>query len=249
MEIFILGTGGAINKGLPYNAFVIDRTHLCEMPPDIMITIHRHGFSVMDIETVFISHVHADHIFGLPFFMLDRFLRVGRTGKDPALTVFGPDGIAGVAKDLLVTAFGANHPSVVWMCRRVLFVEIGETCRRSFVPDHPVRYRRLDHPVPTYGYTLYRADNSALFCYLADSVWGPAATAMVSEKPGVAVLDLGGNRSDQPQMHIAREDVIEKGLPVTQDKTVYYGTHLLEEFTETDPRIRCAKPGAVYYIK
>ena len=249
MEIVILGTGGAINKGLPYNAFVIDRTHLCEMPPDIMITIQRHGFAVMDIETVFISHFHADHIFGLPFFMLDRFLRVHRTGKDPALTVFAPAGIAGVAKDLLATAFGADHPSVVWMCRRVLFIEIGESSRRSFVPDYPVHYRRLDHPVPTYGYTLYRADNTALFCYISDSVWGPGVTAMVSEIPGAAVLDLNGNRNDQPQMHIAREDVIEKGLPITKDKTVYYGTHLLEEFPETDPRIRCAKPGAVYYVK
>jgi hypothetical protein len=249
MEIFILGTGGAINKGLPYNAFVVDRTHLCEMPPDIMITIPRHGFSVMDIDTVFISHFHADHIFGLPFFMLDRFLRVHRTGKDPALTVFGPAGIAKAAKDLLATAFGVDHPSIVWMCRRVLFVEIGESSRRSFVPDHPIRYWRLDHPVPTFGYTFYRAEGSALFCYISDSVWGPGVTQMVSEKPEAVIVDLNGSRSDEPQMHICREDVIEKGLPITLDKTVYYGTHLLEEFTASDPRIKCAKPGAVYYVK
>lgn len=249
MEIFILGTGGAISKGLPYNAFVIDRTHLCEMPPDIMITLHRHGFSVMDIETVFISHFHADHIFGLPFFMLDRFLRVHKTGKDPALTVFGPAGIAAAAKNLLVTAFGASHPSVVWMCRRVLFIEIGESSRKTFVPEYPIRYRLLDHPVPTYGFTLYRPDETALFSYIADTTWNPAVTQMVSEKPGAALMDMNGRRDEQPQVHIARDDVFEKGLSVTRDKTIFYGIHLSEEFTETNPYVRCARPGAVYYVK
>jgi len=249
MEIMILGTGGAISKGLPYNAFLIDRKYLCEMPPDIMITLQRHGFNVMDIEAAFISHFHADHVFGLPFFMLDRFLRVHKTGKDPALTVFGPAGSAGAAKNLLVTAFGAGHPSVVWMCRRVLFIEIGESSRKSFMAGNPIRYWKLEHPVPTYGYTLYRPDNTALFSYISDTVWSPAVTEMVSENPGAVLMDLNGRRDDEPQLHICREDVIEKGLSVTKDKTVFYGTHLMEEFTETNPRLKCAKPGAVYYVK
>ena len=39
MEITILGTGGGVNAGLPYNAFLIDDSFLCETPPDIMLTV------------------------------------------------------------------------------------------------------------------------------------------------------------------------------------------------------------------
>ena len=39
MKIKILGNGGAINDGLPYNSFAINGTLLCETPPDIMLSM------------------------------------------------------------------------------------------------------------------------------------------------------------------------------------------------------------------
>lgn len=36
MRLTILGNGGGISDGLPYNAFLVDDLLLCELPPDIM---------------------------------------------------------------------------------------------------------------------------------------------------------------------------------------------------------------------
>jgi hypothetical protein len=36
MRIKILGNGGYINNGIPYNSFVIDDTFIIEAPPDII---------------------------------------------------------------------------------------------------------------------------------------------------------------------------------------------------------------------
>jgi len=67
MKIKILGNGGAINDGLPYNAFMVNRTLLCEVPPDIMLSIHKNCIDISLINTIYMPHLHGDHTFGLPF--------------------------------------------------------------------------------------------------------------------------------------------------------------------------------------
>jgi ribonuclease BN (tRNA processing enzyme) len=67
MRIQVLGNGGAINEGLPYSSFVVDGILLCETPPDIMLSLHKHAIEISSIKTVYISHLHGDHTFGLPF--------------------------------------------------------------------------------------------------------------------------------------------------------------------------------------
>jgi hypothetical protein len=43
MKIKMVGTGGAINDGLPYNSFIVDNTLLVEAPPDIMTAFTGRG--------------------------------------------------------------------------------------------------------------------------------------------------------------------------------------------------------------
>ena len=74
MIIKILGNGGALNEGLPYNSFVINHSLLCETPPDIMFSINRNVIDISTIKTIYISHLHGDHIFGFPFLILSVFL-------------------------------------------------------------------------------------------------------------------------------------------------------------------------------
>jgi ribonuclease BN (tRNA processing enzyme) len=90
MKIKILGNGGAINDGLPYNAFVINGTLLCETPPDIMLSINKNFVELSSINTIYISHLHGDHIFGLPFLIISAFfLHVGND-KKLSFIIVGP---------------------------------------------------------------------------------------------------------------------------------------------------------------
>ena len=60
-----------------WNSFVIDGTVLVEPAPTALPNLRRCGFSVEAIEVVVISHFHADHCFGWPFF-LEAAAEIGR---------------------------------------------------------------------------------------------------------------------------------------------------------------------------
>lgn len=88
MNIRILGNGGAISDGLPYNAFLTDGYFLTETPPDIMGSLYRENAALSGIRTIFISHFHADHYFGFPFLALRLFFN----GITEPIAIIGPPG-------------------------------------------------------------------------------------------------------------------------------------------------------------
>jgi ribonuclease BN (tRNA processing enzyme) len=119
-EILILGNGGAISEGLDYNSFLIDRSCLCEVPPDIMNSLYRSKADLSLIDTVFISHFHGDHCFGLPFLLLS-FLVMG--DKAPAaIEIVAPAGIRSLAFSLTETAFTKEHPCLPWMEKHLFLI-------------------------------------------------------------------------------------------------------------------------------
>ena len=54
--------------------------------------------SPADIETIFISHLHADHIFGMPFIMLDHYYLTEREGP---IRIVGPNGVEDIVTKLM----------------------------------------------------------------------------------------------------------------------------------------------------
>ncbi len=89
-ELAFLGTGNFLAPpGRYWNSFVLDGTVLVEPSPTALPHLRRCGFAVEDIAVVVISHFHADHCFGWPFFL--EAAAEGRPGR--TLHVVGPPGI------------------------------------------------------------------------------------------------------------------------------------------------------------
>ena len=112
MNIKILGNGGAINDGLPYNAFVKNGILLCETPPDIMLSIHKNSIELSSINIIYISHLHGDHIFGLPFLILSAFFLHVVADERLSFKIVGPEGLEMMTENLVVSAFTSKHPCV-----------------------------------------------------------------------------------------------------------------------------------------
>lgn len=53
-------------------------------------------------------------------------------------------------------------------------------------------------------------------------------------------MDMNGGN---PAVHTSLPEVMERGLPLTQGATVYYGTHLDHVFDPPVPQIQCARQG------
>lgn len=98
------------------------------------------------IEKIFITHLHGDHIFGLPGLLTSRSM----SGNSDPLTLYGPVGI----KTFVETALQLSGS---WLTFPLEIVEIaaGEVC-------HDAQFRvtafPLTHPVECYGYRIDECD-------------------------------------------------------------------------------------------
>jgi ribonuclease BN (tRNA processing enzyme) len=248
MNIKVLGNGGALNNGLAYNAFVINGRLLCETPPDIMRSIHIHLTDLSFIDTIYISHLHGDHTFGLPFLILSAFkLHVG-SEKPLSFTIIGPEGLEKTAEHLVISAFTARHPCLTWMKEFCSFIQINETSNPVLIKGFETTIFKLDHLVDTYGFALSYEGHGVDFAYVADTRWCKSVHDLLSHKPRVVLIDLNGRDDDPEPVHLSMNDLRQKAIPLTGEETAYYGTHLKEEFTSTISCVKCATPGMEIHL-
>ncbi|MBS4176420.1 ribonuclease Z [Lederbergia citrea] len=98
------------------------------------------------IEKIFISHLHGDHIFGLPGLLGSRSFQGGLTG----LTVYGPKGIRDYIEiSLRVSQTHLKYPlTIIEIEEGVIFED------EQFV----VETLLLDHALPSYGFRITEKD-------------------------------------------------------------------------------------------
>ena len=92
MKLQFVGCGDAFGSGGRFNTcfhLTGARTNLLiDCGASSMITLKRLGIAANDIGTILITHFHADHFGGIPFFMLDAQFFSKRTQP---LTIAGAD--------------------------------------------------------------------------------------------------------------------------------------------------------------
>ncbi len=94
MRLTILGSGDAFSSGgrLP-SCYAIESGEarfLLECGPSILPALKRAGMASNDFRRIFISHLHGDHMGGLPFLLIDAIYPSQR--REP-LTLIGPPGV------------------------------------------------------------------------------------------------------------------------------------------------------------
>ncbi len=98
------------------------------------------------IEKIFITHLHGDHIYGLPGLLSSRSFQGGET----EVTVYGPKGIKDYIQiSLSISQTYLRYPlSVVEIEEGVIFED----------EQFTVEARLLDHGIPSYGYRIVEKD-------------------------------------------------------------------------------------------
>ena len=100
------------------------------------------------IEKIFITHLHGDHIFGLPGLLSSRAFQGGTT----ALTIYGPKGIKNYVQSSLRYSYThLRYP--------LYFVEIEEDSVLFEDSQFKVSCKLLNHGVPSYGFRIEEEDH------------------------------------------------------------------------------------------
>lgn len=96
------------------------------------------------ITKLFISHMHGDHIYGLPGFLSSRSFQ----GGHEAMTLYGPEGI----KDYVMTSLRLSKTRLKYF---IHFVEFDQDEGIIFEDEEMVvSYQLLDHGIDCYGFRI-----------------------------------------------------------------------------------------------
>ncbi|WP_405075756.1 ribonuclease Z [Ligilactobacillus acidipiscis] len=156
MEIEFLGTGaGSPGKFRNVTATAlkllpeINEVWLFDCGEATQHQILRTTIRPRKITKIFITHLHGDHIFGLPGFLSSRSFQ---NGDDPTpLTIYGPAGI----EDFVKTSLRVSRTKLAY---KLNFVELGEAGQIFENDRFKVSFKYLEHRIPCVGYRVEEKD-------------------------------------------------------------------------------------------
>lgn len=145
LDVCLLGTSGMMP--LPRRALTALMTRfngsslLIDCGEGTQVSIREKGWSIHSIDTICITHVHGDHISGLPGLLLS----MGNAERTQPLTIIGPRGTKRVVEALLIIAQGLPF--------EIHFIELTEKFWHIERNGYLLEAFRLNHTVPCYGYS------------------------------------------------------------------------------------------------
>lgn len=147
LSVHILGCGSALptTKHNPSAQALSLRgkVYLVDCGEGTQLQIRRQGLHFGRIHTIFISHLHGDHCFGLPG-LLSTLSMLGRTGE---LHIHGPEG--------LTEYIDAHRKSFLAECSYEIITHEHDYRKSEVIHEDPslcVRSLPLSHRIPTMGF-------------------------------------------------------------------------------------------------
>jgi ribonuclease Z len=154
MELIFLGTSAGVpTRSRNVTAILLDLQHpthaglwLFDCGEGTQHQLLRTTYHPGKLDKIFITHLHGDHLFGLPGLLCSRSM----AGNANPLTIYGPAGIKEfVETTLRLSGSWTDYPlEVIEITEGVVFAD----------PRYTVTAQSLNHPVECYGYRVDEHD-------------------------------------------------------------------------------------------
>lgn len=155
MELEFLGTGAGVpakHRNVTSTALrLLDERNvvwLFDCGEGTQMQILRSTIRPRKIEKIFITHLHGDHIYGLPGLISSRSFQ----GGDTPLEIYGPKGI----KDFVQTILRISQTKISYPLRLIEIEEEGVLFKDQ---QFEVSCLRLDHGIESFGYRIVEASH------------------------------------------------------------------------------------------
>jgi ribonuclease Z len=150
LDVCLLGTAGTIPLPRRRLSAILVRVGgglvLLDCGEGTQVALRERGWGLRHLKVILITHVHADHILGLPGLLLS--LGFSGKGADEPLTIYGPPPLEDVLKGLLVVAPRLPYPL------HIVTLSDGETFPLERLEGLQASCIEVEHDVPCLAYSL-----------------------------------------------------------------------------------------------
>ena len=152
MRLQFVGCGDAFGSGGRFNTCL----HLTGRDTNILVDCGASSLTAMnklaiprnDIDAIFLTHFHADHVGGIPFFLLEA--NYVRKRKRP-LTIIGPPSLKTRFAGIMEVGFAGTKDLEYKFSLRVTEFDIGKSCEAAGVKVTPFHVVHDDRAGPCLG--------------------------------------------------------------------------------------------------
>jgi ribonuclease BN (tRNA processing enzyme) len=173
MHLQFVGCGDAFGSGGRFNTcfhLVGKNTNaLIDCGATSLVAMNKFGIDRNAIETIFISHFHADHIFGLPFFLLEANYVSKRTQP---LAIVGPPGLKMRLPQVMECGFPGSQSMELNFALTLRELDIGKRNQVGHVGVTPFHVKHDDRAGPCLGFR-FEVENKVI-AFSGDTEWTEA---------------------------------------------------------------------------
>ena len=157
MKIFFLGVGSAINSRMFKSCYLIDDHILIDTSPEAATILSQHKKDLGSISGILTTHLHGDHILGLPLLLTEFLVHEYKGDK---FRICGPSGLERTTKDLLSLSYPEARPD--------RFIEKAKASFEVVVPGSTLDFGEISvevipvvhGKVESYGFYIKGSDSS-----------------------------------------------------------------------------------------
>jgi len=202
-KLRVLGSGNAFcPPGRLHSCMLLDEKILIDAPPTILHQLHKYQISTSQITDLLITHWHGDHVFGLPFLLLDRRYISDREGHSKLRIHLHENGIERM-KNICSLAFPNTLEQIIEERVEWIVDEIGHANGWDY-ERFPVKHNPETDP---HGY-LFRDSKGFVLLHTGDS--GPCDS--IEQRIPISnsiLLEMGVPDGDNFPHHHRPRDIIE----------------------------------------
>lgn len=222
MRLQFIGSGDAFGSGARFNTcFHLsgERVNaLIDCGASSLVAMRKLGIDRGAIDIVLLTHFHADHFGGVPFFILDAQFNVKRTRP---LVLAGPPGLRGWYERACAIAFPGERTLPFPLDIRE--VEIGRATEIGALRLTPFHVVHDDRAGPCLAYRIEA--EGKVFCYSGDTEW---TDALIEAARGADLFVCECYTFERPRKAHMTLSVLREKLPAIGAKRVIL-THMSED--------------------
>jgi ribonuclease BN (tRNA processing enzyme) len=243
MKVQFAGCGDAFGSGGRFNSciYVEDggRSILLDCGASSLVALKKAGIDRGAIDAILLTHFHADHFGGIPFFILDQQLNVKRTRP---LLIAGPPGLRDWYARAMALAFPGERTLAFELDLRE--VDIGVAQPLAGMQVTPIHVKHDDRAGPCLAYRI--ESEAKTLCYSGDTEW---TDALIDAARGADLFICECYMYEKLRKSHMTLTVLRQHLPAIGAKRVIL-THLSEDMLAhlADVELECAVDGLVVEV-